>query len=350
MLQKNRTEKLKTFTIGFEEGNNEAPYAKDIANYIGTDHYELYCTTKEAQEIIPTLPFFYDEPFADSSAIPTILVSKFAKKSVTVALSADAGDEIFAGYSTYKSYLNDLTRLNLIPDNYKKGSAQFLNITKHIVPRHSLLRQKIDVLTSVFNADKGNMQQELLRNYPNVKINKETKKSLFINNSKELSTSYNNNFNEFNDDLSIALSIDYTMYLQNDILAKVDRATMSVSLEGREPFLDHRILEYAAQLPNEFKFGSTQKMILKDIVHKYVPKELLDRPKAGFSLPIYSWLRADLSSLLYDNLNKKMIEETGFFNTSYIDKLIDKFIKGKLYDEVVIWRLIQFQMWYNEWM
>lgn len=350
MLQNKRTEKLKTFTIGFEEGNNEAPYAKDIANYIGTDHNELYCTTKEAQEIIPTLPFFYDEPFADSSAIPTILVSKFAKESVTVALSADAGDEIFAGYSTYKSYLNDLARLNLIPEHFRKSSAYLLNLTKHVLPKHSLLRQKTDVITSVFNAEKGKFQQELLKNYPNVKMNRGTKDSLFINNSEEKSTSYNSDFNNFNDDLSIALSIDYSMYLQNDILTKVDRATMSVSLEGREPFLDHRILEYAAQLPNEFKFGSTQKMILKDIVHKYVSKDLLDRPKAGFSLPIYAWLRGDLSSLLYDNLKKEKINETGLFNSGYVDTLIDKFTKGKLYDDVVIWRLIQFQMWYDKWM
>jgi len=328
MLQSNRTEKLKTFTIGFEEGNNEAPFAKEIANFIGTDHNEFYCTTKEAQEIIPSLPFFYDEPFADSSAIPTILVSRFAKESVTVALSADAGDEIFAGYSTYKSYLNDLARLNVVPDNYKKQSAYLLNITKHIIPEHSLIRQKMDVLTSVFTADKSSMQQELLRNYPNVKINRGTKNSLFINTYKELATAYNNDFSNFSDDLSIALSIDYSMYLQNDILTKVDRATMSVSLEGREPFLDHRIVEFAAQLPNEFKFGSTQKMILKDIVHSYIPKDLMDRPKAGFSLPINSWLKNDLSAILYDNLSKKMIEETGIFSGSYVDKLVSNFLKS----------------------
>jgi asparagine synthase (glutamine-hydrolysing) len=350
MLQSNRSEKLRTFTIGFEQGNNEAPHAKEIANYIGTDHNEFYCTTKEAQDIIPTLAFFYDEPFADSSAIPTILVSKYASESVTVALSADGGDEIFAGYSLYKSYLNDLARLNLIPDNFKKEAACILNLAQHAIPKHSLLSQKIAVLTSVYNADKEKRQQKLLRNYPNVKTNSEIMNSLFIKKYEELSTSYDNDYTDFNDALSIALSIDYRMYLQNDILTKVDRATMSASLEGREPFLDHRIIEYAAQLPNEFKYGSSQKRILKDIVHKYVPQELLDRPKAGFSVPIYSWLKADLSPLLHENLNKKMIESTGLFNTSYVDILMDKFTKGKLYDEVVIWRLMQFQMWYNEWM
>jgi asparagine synthase (glutamine-hydrolysing) len=350
MLQSSRTEKLKTFTIGFKEGNNEAPYGKEIANYIGTDHNEYYCTSKEAQEIITTLPFFYDEPFADSSAIPTMLVSRFAKENVNVALSADAGDEIFAGYSTYKSYLDDLARVNLIPRNFKKEVGNVLNLTKHTIPKGFLLRRKMSVLSSVLKAENGKMQQELLKNYPYVKINNDIKNSLFINTTEERSTSYNNDFNDFNDDLSIALSIDYSMYLQNDILTKVDRATMSASLEGREPFLDHRILEYAAQLPNDYKFGTSPKMILKDIVHKYVPRELLDRPKAGFSLPINSWLKGDLSPLLYDNLNKNMIKETGIFNASYVDKLVGKFLKGKLYDEDIIWRLIQFQMWYKEWM
>jgi asparagine synthase (glutamine-hydrolysing) len=349
ILQKNRTEKLRTFTIGFEEGINEAPFAKEIAKYLGTDHSEYYCTTKETQEIIPDLPFYYDEPFADSSAIPTTLVSKLAKKSVTVALSADAGDEIFAGYSTYKSYMNDLSRLKIIPDFLRKEIVSLLEGVRFIIPRQVHLRHKISVLTKVLSTDNNYRQQELLRNYPLVKLNDIIQEELFAKRSDKILTAYDEDYRSFNDDLSIALAIDYIMYLQNDILTKVDRATMSVSLEGREPFLDHRIVEFVAQLPVEFKYGVIQKRILKDIVHKYIPKQFMDRPKAGFSIPIYSWLKKDIYYLLEENLNSVKIDETGLFRPLFVKKLKQDFLKGRLKDPTIIWKLLQFQMWYTKW-
>ncbi len=350
LLQCHKTEKLKTFTIGFEEGNNEAPYAKNIAKHLGTDHTEFYCTTNDAQQIIPSLPYYFDEPFADSSAIPTILVSKLAKEKVTVALSADAGDEIFAGYSTYKSFLNDLSRINIIPNNFKNEFLFLINQFKKIIPKQNHLNYKLDVLSKILEVDNKYLPQTLLKNYPFVKLSSQIQNLLFINKPIYSTTSYDKDFDGFNDKLSIALAVDYTMYLQNDILTKVDRATMSVSLEGREPYLDHRIIEYVAQLPNEYKYGFTQKMILKDIVHKYVPQELLDRPKAGFSLPINNWLKDDLFFLINDNLNKTVLKETGFFDQDFVSILVNKFLNNKLYNVDIIWKLIQFQIWYKKWM
>jgi asparagine synthase (glutamine-hydrolysing) len=347
LLQKKRTDKLKTFTIGFEEGNNEAPYAKDIANYIGTDHTEYYCTKKEAQEIIPTLPFYYDEPFADSSAIPTMLVSKVAKESVTVALSADAGDEIFAGYDIYNTFLDNLELVNKIPKLARKALADLSQLGSSAIS-NIRINNKLETLSNILKSDIELTPQLLYKSY--FTCSKAHKDSLFNCSSLPQKTSFDNNFDGFKDSLSIALATDYVMYLQNDILTKVDRATMSVSLEGREPFLDHRIIEYAAQLPSEYKYGLKKKMILKDIVHKYVPQNIMDRPKAGFSIPIYSWLKTDLLFLLSENLNSSVISESDLFNSSYIQKLQNDFLKGKLHDSTIIWKLLQFQMWYRRWM
>lgn len=349
MLQSSRTEKLKTFTIGFEEGNNEAPYAKEIAQYIGTDHTEYYCTTKEAQEIISTLPYFYDEPFADSSAIPTILVSKLARESVTVALSADAGDEIFAGYSYYEGFQNKLALMDKIPVPVRKILSYFTKLASLFESDISLKsKNKLGVLSNVLKADNQHISQVLLRHY--FTLNMKNKNKLFNTPYQKQKTVFDNDFRGFSDSLSIALATDYAMYLQNDILTKVDRATMSVSLEGREPFLDHRIIEFAAQLPNKFKYGITQKMILKDVVYKYIPKRLLDRPKTGFTIPINSWLIKDMSYLLEENLNSAVIAESSIFQPITVDKLRKEFLKGQEDDCAIIWRLLQFQMWYKRWM
>ena len=180
-------------------------------------------------------------------------------------------------------------------------------------------------------------------------LNKSIKNGIFNCNNQYQNTAYDGDFKHFKDSLSIYLAIDYIMYLQNDILAKVDRATMSVSLEGREPFLDHRIIEFAAQLPSDFKFGQTSKMILKDIVHEYIPKQLLDRSKTGFSVPIYSWLKNDLFYLLEENLNESCIAKAGLFESKYVQRLKRDFIYGKLHDPTIIWKLLQFQMWYDKW-
>lgn len=349
ILQSRRSRKLKTFTIGFNEGNNEAPFAKNIARYIGTDHTEYYCSTKEAQDIIPVLPYYYDEPFADSSAIPTILVSRIAKKQVKVALSADAGDEIFAGYTSYKTFISNLALIRKIPTHLKKYVNALATASNICIPNNNQnFKHKMETFCEILNTDVTRIPQTLLKGY--VSLSASIKNELFLENTSDTYAIYDENFSNLKDSLSIPLAIDYITYLQNDILTKVDRATMSVSLEGREPFLDHRIVEFVAQLPSYYKYGSTQKMILKDIVHKYVPKKLLDRPKSGFSLPINSWLRTDLSYLLEEYLDSESITETALFKPEYIQKLHRDFVNNKRVNSTIIWKLLQFQMWFKEWM
>lgn len=349
LLQNGSKEKLKTFTIGFEEGNNEAPYAKDIAEHLGTNHTEYYCTTKEAKDIITDLPYFYDEPFGDSSAIPTTLVSKMAKNDVTVALSADAGDEIFAGYTIYRTFLKNFSLIDKVPNSIRTITSKLFKLAVFFIPnkKHGL-KHKLATLSAVLNVDKNKISQELYRSY--FKFSDSIKKDLFIKPLKNRKTIFDFDFSKFKQNLSIPMCIDYSIYLENDILTKVDRATMSVSLEGREPFLDHRIIEFVSRLPMEFKYGDTQKKILRDIVHKFVPVELLDRPKTGFSIPIYSWLKTDLRYLIDENLNSSSIKEAGIFNVDTVEKLKRQFFNNELDDLTIIWKLLQFQMWYKKWM
>lgn len=347
MLQKNRSTKLKTFTIGFADGTDEIPFAKAIAEHIGTYHTDFYCTPKEAQDIIKTLPFYYDEPFGDSSAIPTILVSKLAKKDVTVALSADGGDEIFAGYTYYNSYINNIKTLTKIPKFAFNITGKILSLLNLFITNYSL-KNKFAALSDILKSDKHKLAQNLQKSY--FSIEKTLSQKLLNFERLDQKLIFDNNFSKCNDNLSAALAIDYTFYLQNDILTKVDRATMSVALEGREPFLDHRIIEFVAQLPTDFKIKDTQKKILKDILYNYVPKELMDRPKTGFSLPIDSWLKKDLAYLLDENLNERSILETGLFNNEYVKQLRKDFDQNKLNNSTMIWKLLQFQLWYKEWM
>lgn len=347
ILQKGRNEKIKTFTIGFNEGNNEAPYAKLIADYLGTDHTEYYCTVKEAQSIIPSLPFYFDEPFADSSAIPTILVSKVAKNKVTVTLSADGGDEIFAGYIYYKSFLKTTKLLLSLPILFRKIIKYPLFLLYFILPNSTFKRRLLKYI-SVLDLPKKSVAFMLHENY--FKISTKVKLKLFENTpiSKYLTNEIVDDPN-LDDTLSIALALDYKMYMQNDILTKVDRSTMSVSLEGREPFLDHRIIEFVSQLPSKFKFGDTPKKILKDIVYDYLPKELMNRPKLGFEIPVLKWLKNDLSYLVDEYLSESSIAQSGVFNFQYIDEIKKDFYLNKLDDETIIWKILQFQMWYKKW-
>ena len=350
ILQKNNTQKIKTFTIGFHEKKyNEAQHAKKVAAYIGTEHNEYYCTTKEAQDIFPLLADIYDEPFGDSSSIPTTLVSRFARKQVTVALSADGGDEIFAGYNRYPQ-LDQINRARKITPaplrNFIAGVLPALPL-KHlpILRRKAFAAGKLEeVLRS---GDEHSIADTLSKHY----INKELRKLLprfnaGINLYNDIGT-----INNENDFINTLLALDYKTYMVDDILTKVDRATMSVGLEGREPLLDHRIIEFVAQLPSSLKYkNGTKKYLLKKIAHKYIPKELLERPKAGFGLPVYEWLKTDLKHLLYQYINEEQLSKHDFINVANAIQLRDEFITGKNNNEVQMWLLLMFQMWWNRWM
>lgn len=355
LLQKNRTEKLKTFTIAVPDiGLNEAPYAKDVAKHLGTDHTEIECTQKDATDLIVDLPFYYDEPFADSSAIPTTLVSIMARKHVTVALSADAGDEVFAGYNRYDYLMRYGKKMEQLPGFVRKSMAGMMDL----IPS-----EKIPVLKNKYNFhNRYEKLKGILRNPSSEQImlslsqqytDEQLKKVLKNANFEALPTHYRSKELKaaFSTPLAYMMAIDYQTYLLDDILQKVDRATMTASLEGREPFLDHRVIEWAATLPDDFKYhNGEKKYILKEIVHDYIPKELMDRPKMGFAIPIAHWLQNDLRELVEEHLSEKKIVEQGIFNWEFVAKLKADFFGGKKEFDVKLWYLLMFQMWFGKWM
>ncbi|MEJ7626510.1 MAG: asparagine synthase (glutamine-hydrolyzing) [Ferruginibacter sp.] len=354
ILQKNSTQKIKTFTIGVPDvGLNEAPYAKDIAAHLGTDHTEAYCTMKEALDIVPQLPFFYDEPFADSSAIPTTLVSKIAREKVTVALSADAGDEIFAGYNRYDYIVRYGRKLKAMPAFVRKGAAGIMNM---IPPNSIPILNKKYLFHSRYEKVKALLKNPSENNFLlslSKQMDDDDTARLFKNNIHTLSSAIDSKeLKEENySTLHYVMAIDYQSYLLDDILQKVDRATMSVSLEGREPFLDHRIIEWAAQLPMNYKYDNgNKKFIIKEIVHKYLPKKMMDRPKMGFGIPIASWLQNDLKHFVDRYFDETFLIKQDIFNVNEIKRIYSSFYEGKVERAEKIWYLLMFQMWYDRWM
>jgi asparagine synthase (glutamine-hydrolysing) len=354
LLQKNRSTPLKTYTIGVPDiGLDESKYAKETASILGTDHTEIMCTEREVLDAIDKIPFYYDEPFADSSALPTTLVSKIARKDVTVALSADAGDEVFAGYNRYEFMLRYRGKLSRIPSLFRSSLVTIMN---------AIPSENIPILKNKYNF------HNRYEKFKGVLLNP-NEKSIMLSLSQQFTTSQlkellNFDFleldsyyfsNELSEEtfssLSYMQAIDYQTYLLDDILQKVDRASMSVSLEGREPFLDHRVIEWASRLPDNFKyFNGEKKRILKDIVHKYVPKEKMDRPKMGFSIPIASWLQNDLKKYVDEFVSEEKIKKQGLLNWDKVLELKTNFYNGKKELDNKIWYLLMFQMWYEEWM
>ena len=354
LIQAESTARLKTFTIGVPDiGLNEAPYARDIAKHLGTDHTEINCTEEEAIEMIKDLPFFYDEPFADSSAIPTTLVSKAARKDVTVALSADGGDEIFGGYNRYDFMHRYGKTLNYIPKAVRKILVGAMG---------NISSEKIPVLKDKYNFHNRYEKLKTVLNDPSEKeimlslsqqFNDEQMKSVMKSEFTSLPTMFQSKemLEDFKSPLSYMMAIDFQTYMLDDILQKVDRATMTNSLEGREPMLDHRILEFAAQLPDEYKYqNGIKKRILREITHEYIPKELLDRPKMGFAIPIAKWLKNELRDHVEEYLNEDRIEKQGIFNWEFITKLKMDFYKGRKEYDSKLWYFLMFQMWYERWM
>lgn len=354
LLQKNNTEKIKTFTIGVPDaGLDEAPYAKQIAAHLGTDHTELYCTQKEALEIVPQLPFFYDEPFADSSAIPTSLVSRIAREKVTVALSADAGDEIFAGYNRYDFAMKYGKKIQSFPSFMRKTAAAMMDV----IPAGSIpvLNKKYNfhsryekLKTLIKDPSSQNMLLSMTRQMNDADLRK-----LFLPRISRIETAFDSKELKKNGDavLDFMLAMDYQTYLPDDILHKVDRATMSVSLEGREPFLDQRVVEWAAQLPNHYKYNNgDKKFIIKQIVHKYIPASIMDRPKMGFGIPIAHWLQHELKAFVDQYLDESFIQKQNIFNNEEIQRINRSFYNGRAERAEKIWYLLMFQMWYDKWM
>lgn len=352
LIQKKSKEPIKTFTIGFDKKEyDEAIFAKEIADYIGSEHTELYCNSKEMLELVKDLPFFYDEPFGDSSALPTILVSKLAKDKVSVVLSGDGGDEAFVGYSKYFA----LSKLDSM-STWKK------NLLKVFV--NALNENIVEKLNSYLpNSKKQRNIKDKFRKFKSA-INSENINEMFFNASSYVDTSIlhkilvnssidtdNTSFAEVIDidALSQMQLIDYKTFMVDDVLTKVDRASMSVSIEAREPLLDHKIIEYIATVSSKLKYkDNIGKYLLKKILYKYIPKRLIERPKTGFQIPLEEWLREDLKDLVLKYISKEYLDET-IFNIEETISLRDRFLNKEINDFSIIWFLMIFCMWKERW-
>ena len=357
VMQESSSKPIKTFTIGFTSDRfNEASYANKIAKYLGTDHHELYVTPKEAQEAITDLPFFYDEPFADSSSIPTYIVSKLVRSYVKVVLSGDGGDELFGGYKRYE-WERQILSYNL-PHSLRKGIAgvlylfpenlisKFYEFSKRILPegfRESNLVGKKDYLINLLSyKNPVDLYLSLVTIWRDPQLSRllgiKKKDIDFI--LKDLYTKGNKK-----NIVELLMLTDLKTYLVDDILTKVDRASMAVSLENRVPLLDHRLVEFSFGLPFKFKY---KKYLTKRLLSQYLPPELFERPKHGFSVPVSDWLRGDLSFLIREYLAKERIKKEGILNYDYVEKIVNEHLSFKKDYGNHIWSLIVFEMWYEK--
>jgi len=352
LLQSDRDDKINTFTIGFEEdGYDESPHARAVAKHLGTEHTEYFCSHNDALEIIDKLATIYDEPFGDDSVIPTVLVSQLAREKVTVSLSADGGDEIFAGYDEYQNVLKMQKIFNQTPKLLRKGISNFMGmISPDKIPFHHSIYNFETRYEKIQNLLKSNSSAEMLK-YRSELLTASQLEKLLAFKPKVLKTAFDQDVSFIDDELSQMLLVDYQMYMADNILTKVDRATMSVGLEGREPFLDKSIIEFAAQLPSHFKYrDGEQKWVLKQIAHKYLPKEMMDRPKMGFAPPVKEWFKEELKSYFLDYLEEERLKREGYFNVDEVIQMRDDYLNGKNVSIKKLWFILMFQMWHEKWM
>jgi asparagine synthase (glutamine-hydrolysing) len=314
---------------------------------LGTEHYENYCTSNDAKDLIADLPLYYDEPNGDISNIPTMLVSKFASQFVKVVISVDGGDEIFGGYNIYKVIHNINKILNKIPNTLKPFvKKQFDRPFTNII--NDKIRYKLQIITQTLDINKLDQSLNLYKSFHS--LPSYYKNQIFNQEIQNQITDINIDSSRFDNEIDMAMLIDYKISLPT-LLEKVDRATMKYSVEGREPLIDHRLAEFAAQMPVGFKNnGVNSKIIFKDIVNDLIGKELMERPKTGFDLPIHTWLRNDLKDLFNANCSIEQISKSNIFNLQFIEKQIINYKANNLHYSPFIWRLFTFQMWYNKWM
>jgi asparagine synthase (glutamine-hydrolysing) len=358
ILQKHANEPIKTFTIGFEEaGYNEANHAKLIAEYLKTDHTEYYCTKQDALNIIPKLAEIYDEPFGDSSAIATLLISAIAKQKVSVVLSGDGGDEIFCGYSKYFALHKTLiflspglgkNLLKLMLNCLNEDLVFWINSRLPSFIKQTNIRDKFQKFKRAIRANNLGAMFIQASSY----IDEEKVRQYCSSQSSLLTKTKFNYFSTSSDisPLEQMMMVDFQTFMVDDVLTKVDRATMYSGLEGREPFLDHHIIEYMARVPMEFKYrNGSGKYLLREILYRYVPKNYYEYPKAGFQVPLFEWLKGDLKYLLDHYLNKDRLENGGIFDANLVQKTLTKYYAGEFININEIWFILIFEMWRERW-
>jgi asparagine synthase (glutamine-hydrolysing) len=359
LLSKEIKNPLKTFTIGFENANyNEAPFAKEIAEYLGTEHTEYYCTNQDMLTIIKDLPTMYDEPFGDSSAIPTLLVSKLAKEKVSVVLSGDGGDEAFVGYSKYfaldkiASLQNSPIRkalLTMVTNLLNEKSVEIIN---NLLPTSKKQKNIKDKYQKFKNALNSQNISEMFINASSYVDNKTLDKVL-LNNKINISLTDFSIFKKTKSlpELEQMMLCDYKTYMANDILTKVDRASMNVSIEAREPLIDHKIIEFIAKVPTSIKYKENQgKYLLKKILYKYIPKELIERPKSGFQVPLYEWLKDELKEELEYFLSRERLNKSAIYNVDEVLTIKEHLYQGKEINLSLLWFILMFEMWKDKWL
>lgn len=356
LMQTQSEQRVKTFSIGFnEEGYNEAVYAKAVARHLGTEHTELYVTPQQALDVIPRLPEIYSEPFSDSSQIPTFLVSQLARQQVTVSLSGDGGDELFSGYNRYLQTKNLWAKISRLP-HPTRGALAFMIHSLPIVALNALLRAARPCLPELFRTatagDKLYKGASVLnsRNIDDLYhrlVSHWEADSLVIGAKKSLGFPCNADlpFTELGD-IQRMMALDTMSYLPDDILVKVDRAAMSVSLESRVPFLDHRVVEFAWRIPQELKLrDGVGKWILRQVLYRYVPRDLVERPKMGFGVPIDGWLRGPLREWAEELLNESRLRREGFFNPAPVRQKWEEHLSGRRNWQHHLWDVLMFQAW-----
>ncbi|CCO23249.1 asparagine synthase (glutamine-hydrolyzing) [Maridesulfovibrio hydrothermalis] len=360
LMQQCALSPVKTFTIGFDdEAYNEADDAKAVARHIGTEHTELYVSPKDALDIIPQIPHIWDQPFSDASQIPTHLVSRMTREHVTVALSGDGGDELFAGYNRHIKGASLWHKLKNVPIPLRIiGARSIANISpaswdrvfkmyEPLLPTGLQMRlpgQKLHKLADVMAAESAaEYYKAITSNWQNPEdaVPDREFNSPFQN--TDMQPSQNN--------LTAWMQyMDAATYLPDDILTKVDRAAMAVSLETRAPFLDHEVVEFSQRLPMHLRIQNGHgKHALRQILYKHVPRELIERPKMGFGIPIDSWLRGPLREWAEGLISPNRLELDGFFNIGEIRRIWNEHLSGKKDNQYRIWNILVFQSWLDHW-